>query len=167
MSHSLGIVDYMRRFTGGVQEHGSWQKRAMRGWALGEVLDWGCMSLLIPSSDGSEQPRPVVHWMYEGKVVGWMYEGKVVEDTGRVTETVDGVLGLLKERYGSNGGIGSLRANPHAETGSRGGSVGPLPGHGGGKAMGGCYPGGGVGMVLGCSANTGRRACSAFGVYSP
>ena len=33
-----------------------------------------------------------------------MYKGKVaVEDTGRITETVDGVLGLLKERYGSNG----------------------------------------------------------------
>ena len=32
-----------------------------------------------------------------------MYKGKVaVEDTGRITETVDGVLGLLKERYGSN-----------------------------------------------------------------
>ena len=68
----------------------------MREWALGEVLDWGCMSWLIPPVTGSEQPPPVVH--------GWMYEGKVaVEDTGRVTETVDGVLGMLKERYGSNG----------------------------------------------------------------
>ena len=61
----------------------------MREWALGEVLDCGCMSLLIPSS--SEQPPPVVH--------GWMDEGKVA---GEVTETVDGVLGLLKERYRSN-----------------------------------------------------------------
>ena len=61
----------------------------MREWALGEVLDCECMSLLIPSS--SEQPPPVVH--------GWMDEGKVSVE---VTETVDGVLGLLKERYRSN-----------------------------------------------------------------